>query len=313
MNSIESQIEDINNQINQLTFKKLELEMQLDESKRNEELKLLQDDLTNITCCEETFHSKKAYSRHIISQKHKLYTNEPKFRCQLCNIYIFDGVWSLAELQKNPVKILTSNYKKHMEYNCERVCPKCGYDYQGSRYKKQNHKCKGTNDKVVRPYNKKVKTNNCDVEKYKEQQEYQANYRDKKKEEAKEAFIPEVIKKLESKSFVKCLNGKDYIINTRNNKVALGCKQVGTWNAITETITFKEKPLESVKEILIEPDEPDDIPVITSDSETSSSEIETESWKHNGYKYEIDNRNNVYDENGEKIGKKYGEQLVKII
>ena len=59
MNSIESQIEDINNQINQLTFKKLELEMQLDESKRNEELKLLQDDLTNITCCEETYHQSK--------------------------------------------------------------------------------------------------------------------------------------------------------------------------------------------------------------------------------------------------------------
>ena len=31
MDTIELQIEDINNQINQLTFKKLELEMQLDE------------------------------------------------------------------------------------------------------------------------------------------------------------------------------------------------------------------------------------------------------------------------------------------
>ena len=306
MNSIESQIEDINNQINQLTFKKLELEMQLDESKRNEELKLLQDDLTNITCCEETFHSKKAYSRHIISQKHKLYTNEPKFRCQLCNIYIFDGVWSLAELEKDPIKMLNSNYKKHMEYDCERVCPKCGYNYQGSRYKKQNHKCNAI-DKTKK---KKPIKGPVDVKKY---NEIKAEKKQKIIEKKEKAFIPEVIKKLESKSFVKCLNGKDYIINTRNNKVILGCKQVGTWNAITETITFKEKPLEPVKEILIEPDEPDDIPVITSDSETSSSEIETESWKYNGYKYEIDNRNNVYDENGEKIGKKYGEQLVKII
>tara|TARA_R110000787_G_scaffold202040_2_gene312826 strand:+ start:292 stop:1209 length:918 start_codon:yes stop_codon:yes gene_type:complete len=305
MNSIESQIEDINNQINQLTFKKLELEMKLDESKRNEELKLLQDDLTNITCCEETFHSKKAYSRHIISQKHKLYTNEPKFRCQLCNIYIFDGVWSLAELEKDPVKMLNSNYKKHMEYNCERICPKCGYNYQGSRYKKQNHKCNAIVKIKKKPWQGPV-----DVKKY---NEIKAEKKQKIIEKKEKAFIPEVIKKLESKSFVKCLNGKDYIINTRNNKVILGCKQVGTWNAITETITFKEKPLEPVKEILIEPDEPDDIPVITSDSETSSSEIETESWKYNGYKYEIDNRNNVYDENGEKIGKKYGEQLVKII
>tara|TARA_R110001632_G_scaffold119558_1_gene232137 strand:+ start:3998 stop:4915 length:918 start_codon:yes stop_codon:yes gene_type:complete len=305
MNSIESQIEDINNQINQLTFKKLELEMKLDESKRNEELKLLQDDLTNITCCEETFHSKKAYSRHIISQKHKLYTNEPKFRCQLCNIYIFDGVWSLAELEKDPIKMLNSNYKKHMEYNCERLCPKCGYNYQGSRYKKQNHKCNAIVKIKKKPWQGPV-----DVKKY---NEIKAEKKQKIIEKKEKAFIPEVIKKLESKSFVKCLNGKDYIINTRNNKVILGCKQVGTWNAITETITFKEKPLEPVKEILIEPDEPDDIPVITSDSETSSSEIETESWKYNGYKYEIDNRNNVYDENGEKIGKKYGEQLVKII
>ena len=305
MNSIESQIEDINNQINQLTFKKLELEMKLDESKRNEELKLLQDDLTNITCCEETFHSKKAYSRHIISQKHKLYTNEPKFRCQLCNIYIFDGVWSLAELEKDPVKMLNSNYKKHMEYNCERICPKCGYNYQGSRYKKQNHKCNAIVKIKKKPWQGPV-----DVKKY---NEIKAEKKQKIIEKKEKAFIPEVIKKLESKSFVKCLNGKDYIINTRNNKVILGCKQVGTWNAITETITFKEKPLEPVKEILIEPDELDDIPVITSDSETSSSEIETESWKYNGYKYEIDNRNNVYDENGEKIGKKYGEQLVKII
>ena len=163
MNSIESQIEDINNQINQLTFKKLELEMKLDESKRNEELKLLQDDLTNITCCEETFHSKKAYSRHIISQKHKLYTNEPKFRCQLCNIYIFDGVWSLAELEKDPVKMLNSNYKKHMEYNCERICPKCGYNYQGSRYKKQNHKCNAIVKIKKKPWQGPV-----DVKKYNE-------------------------------------------------------------------------------------------------------------------------------------------------
>ena len=141
MNTIELQIEDINNQINQLTFKKLELEMQLDESKRTTKLKLLQEDLVNITCCDITFYSKKAYNRHIISQKHKLYINEPKFRCPLCNIYIFDDVWSLAELEKDPVKMLNSNYRKHMEYNCERVCPKCGYDYQGSRHRKETHRC----------------------------------------------------------------------------------------------------------------------------------------------------------------------------
>ncbi len=82
MDTIELQIENINNQINQLTFKKLELEMKLDESKRTTKLKLLQEDLVNITCCDITFHSKKAYNRHIISQKHKLYTNKHKIRCQ---------------------------------------------------------------------------------------------------------------------------------------------------------------------------------------------------------------------------------------
>ena len=308
MDTIESQIEDINNQINQLTFKKLELEMQLDNSKHLKELKLLQDDLTNITCCDETFFSNKAYNRHISSQKHKVYKNEPKFRCGLCNIYIFDGVWSLAELQKDPIKMLNSNYRKHIDNDCERVCPKCGYDYAGSRYKKQNHKCKGTNNvKVVRQYNKQVKTNNCDVEKYKEQQEYQSNYTVKKTEEKEN-----VIRKLDSKTITKKYNGKEYTINTRTNKVILGCKIVGQWNAINETITFNEKSLEVNKEVVITNESSDDIPDFTSESETSSSEIETETWKYNGHRYEVDNRNNVYDESHEKIGKKYGEKI-KII
>ncbi len=306
MDTIELQIEDINNQINQLTFKKLELEMKLDESKRTTKLKLLQEDLVNITCCDITFHSKKAYNRHIISQKHKLYTNEPKFRCPLCNIYIFDGVWSLAELEKDPVKMLDSNYRKHMEYNCERVCPKCGYDYQGSRHRKETHRC---NAPPIKKKKKPIK-GPVDVKKY---NEIKAEKKQQIIEKKEKNIIPEVIKKLEAKTFIKCLNGKDYIINTRTNKVILGCKFVGTYNAITDEIVFKEKPLEPIKEIPIESEESDDIPVITSDSETSSSEIETEIWRHNGYDYHVDNRNYVYDETGEKIGKKYGEKLVKII
>ena len=48
MEALKLQIEELNNQINILTFKKLELEMQLENSERLNDLKVLQDDLTNI-------------------------------------------------------------------------------------------------------------------------------------------------------------------------------------------------------------------------------------------------------------------------
>jgi len=87
---------------------------------------------------DKVFYYKNDLDKFKKTKEYKL-QQEPYFRCPICNVPIFDGVWELKHLLKNTNQLLNSNWRKHREV-CNTSCKKCGVVFH-SRYAKENHKC----------------------------------------------------------------------------------------------------------------------------------------------------------------------------
>ena len=103
---------------------------------------------------------------------------EPYFRCAICNVPIFDGVWELKDLLKNTNQLLNSNWRKHRE-ECNTTCNKCGVVFH-TRYQKNTHKCgvKDTKELTNKGMNKK------EYEEFIEHKKLKTLYKKKQKEKS---------------------------------------------------------------------------------------------------------------------------------
>ena len=86
----------------------------------------------------KVFYYKQDLEKYKQTKEYKL-QQEPYFRCAICNVPIFDGVWELKDLLKNTNQLLNSNWRKHKQ-NCNVDCGYCGVIFH-TRYQKNTHKC----------------------------------------------------------------------------------------------------------------------------------------------------------------------------
>ncbi len=134
------------------------------ETYRNEIRELNKDELQKpVKIGKKLFEYGKDLEKYKQSKEYKLQT-EPYFRCNICNVAIFDGVWNVKDLVKNTNKLLNSNYRKHREI-CSTSCNECGIVFT-SRHQKNSHKC--CEKKVNKPM-----TNMCDTKAYYKKKEKQ--------------------------------------------------------------------------------------------------------------------------------------------
>ena len=130
------------------------------ETYRNEIEELNKDELQKpVKIGKKVFEYGKDLEKYKQSKEYKL-QQEPYFRCNICNVPIFDGVWNVKDLVKNTNKLLNSNYRKHREI-CSTSCNECGIVFT-SRHQKNSHKC--CEKKVNKPM-----TNMYGIKKQKEQ------------------------------------------------------------------------------------------------------------------------------------------------
>tara|TARA_R110002072_G_scaffold231120_3_gene388474 strand:- start:584 stop:1324 length:741 start_codon:yes stop_codon:yes gene_type:complete len=140
---------------NKIKIDKLTAEMFLLTTKLEnlqEELDIVNDDyIDEIKCCKKMWDSKKLLLKHKTT-KGCLEANGSKcFNCPRCNIKFFDGYCSLKELLNNPIKLLNSEYKKHVDAGCKTACDDCGQAFN-TQYMFRNHKCAQTKDEEVDAY-----------------------------------------------------------------------------------------------------------------------------------------------------------------
>tara|TARA_R110000851_G_scaffold85955_2_gene186750 strand:- start:2411 stop:3160 length:750 start_codon:yes stop_codon:yes gene_type:complete len=128
-----TKINRITDEITSLTTKLISLKQQLE---------IVNDDYIGwaVECCEQKWDSKKLLEKHKTTMKCRALNGAKCFNCPRCNRQFFDGYSSLKELLNNPIKLLDSDYKKHVEAGCATGCSNCGQPFN-TQYMFKNHKC----------------------------------------------------------------------------------------------------------------------------------------------------------------------------
>ena len=117
-----------------------------------QEIDIVNDDyIADIKCCGQYWDSKKLLSKHKTTKKCLEANGSNCFNCPRCNVKFFDGYSSLKELLNNPIKLLDSEYKKHVDAGCKTACGDCGKTFN-TQYIVKNHKCEKTKDEQVDAY-----------------------------------------------------------------------------------------------------------------------------------------------------------------
>ena len=128
-------IDKLTNDISLLTTKLENLQQELD---------IVNDDyIDDIKCCGQYWDSNKLFSKHKNTKKCLESNGSKCFYCPRCNVKFFDGYSSLNELLNNPMKLLNSEYKKHVDAGCKNACDDCGKPFN-TQYMFKNHKCPKT-------------------------------------------------------------------------------------------------------------------------------------------------------------------------
>lgn len=294
-------------QIIQYNILKIEELTQSIEYHKNIIIELEKNNLeTTIKCCNKLFVSKSDLEKHKQTKSHKL-LNEPYFRCELCNIPIFDGVGSKNELSKyGGIKdgirynILKSNYREHKK-TCISSCTGCDPPVLfTTRHQKQTHKCKRKEKEL---------TNNCVS---KEQYHVVKETKKTKKLENNIKIIEKPKNPQNGLTLIEDENmgGYKYFYDegekyhVKNGKVfdydsILVGKIIN--NEFVRNLTYEQLPSPSSSVTMS---------VSEIDTDTDIGEEELEDWTFNNKSYGLTNKDEVYNNEGVHIGYKYQNRII---